>query len=58
MKLQREWIDDLQEQNELLISAVQELEYEASERVQNLEEKLKQSAKCICEVNLPKINLY
>ncbi|CAH0556867.1 unnamed protein product [Brassicogethes aeneus] len=50
LKLQKEWIDDLYEQNEMLVKAVQELEYEASERVLALEEKLQQSAKCICEV--------
>ncbi|KAG5893696.1 hypothetical protein JTB14_017804 [Gonioctena quinquepunctata] len=50
IKLQQDWIGDLTEQNEMLVRAVEELEHEATERVNMLEEKLQQSAKCICEV--------
>ncbi|KAJ8958819.1 hypothetical protein NQ318_019579 [Aromia moschata] len=50
IKLQQDWIGDLTAQNEMLVKAVEELEREATERVHVLEEKLHQSAQCICEV--------
>ncbi|XP_066256707.1 putative leucine-rich repeat-containing protein DDB_G0290503 isoform X2 [Euwallacea similis] len=50
IKLQQEWIRNLTQQNEMLVRAVQELEYEATDRVQQLEEKLQKSAQCLCEV--------
>ncbi|CAG9858405.1 unnamed protein product [Phyllotreta striolata] len=50
LKLQQDWINDLSEQNELLVKAVEELEIEATERVKMLEDKLQRSAECICEV--------
>ncbi|XP_074030058.1 uncharacterized protein isoform X4 [Leptinotarsa decemlineata] len=50
IKLQQDWIGDLTEQNEMLVRAVEELEHEATERVNMLEDKLQQSAQCICEV--------
>lgn len=50
LQLQQEWIENLLEQNEMLVRAVGELEVEATERVQMLEEKLQKSAQCICEV--------
>lgn len=34
----------------MLVSAVEELEVEATDRVHMLEEKLQRSAQCICEV--------
>ncbi|XP_065164303.1 myosin heavy chain, fast skeletal muscle-like isoform X4 [Atheta coriaria] len=50
LSLQHDWIRDLNEQNEMLVRAVEELEQEATERVIALEEKLRQSSKCACEV--------
>ncbi|VEN36484.1 unnamed protein product [Callosobruchus maculatus] len=50
VRLQQEWIGDLTCQNEMLIKAVEDLEREAAERVQMLEQKLQSSAKCLCEV--------
>ncbi|XP_030749631.1 ERC protein 2-like isoform X9 [Sitophilus oryzae] len=50
IKLQQEWIRNLTQQNEMLVKAVQELEYEATERVKQLEDKLQKSAQCLCEV--------
>lgn len=50
LKLQQEWIRNLTQQNEMLVRAVQELEYEATERVQQLEGKLNKSAECLSEV--------
>ncbi|XP_066137794.1 restin homolog isoform X3 [Euwallacea fornicatus] len=50
IKLQQEWVRNLTQQNEMLVRAVQELEYEATDRVQQLEEKLQKSAQCLCEV--------
>ncbi|KAL1491211.1 hypothetical protein ABEB36_011844 [Hypothenemus hampei] len=49
IKLQEEWIRNLIQQNEMLVKAVQELEYEATERVHQLEQKLQKSAQCLCE---------
>ncbi|VEN36494.1 unnamed protein product [Callosobruchus maculatus] len=49
VRLQQEWIGDLTCQNEMLIKAVEDLEREAAERVQMLEQKLQSSAKCLCE---------
>lgn len=46
MRLQELWIKDLISQNEELISALERLEYECSQRVAMLEEKLTDSVKC------------
>jgi len=48
--LQRDWIRDLTEQNELLVRAVEELEREARERVIMLETKLQNTARTGSEV--------
>lgn len=40
----------------MLVKAVEELEHEATERVEILEEKLQRSAQCLCEVKL--LNTY
>ncbi|KAH1013437.1 hypothetical protein HUJ04_002421 [Dendroctonus ponderosae] len=45
-----EWIRNLCQQNEMLVRAVQELEFEATERVHQLEDKLQKSAQCLCDV--------
>ncbi|KAF7281377.1 hypothetical protein GWI33_004857 [Rhynchophorus ferrugineus] len=50
IKLQQEWIQNLTQQNEMLVKAVQDLEYEATERVKQLEDKLHKNAQCLCEV--------
>ncbi|XP_050306567.1 uncharacterized protein LOC126743492 isoform X10 [Anthonomus grandis grandis] len=50
VRLQSEWIKNLIQQNEMLVKAVQELEIEATERVQHLEEKLQKSAESLCQV--------
>ncbi|KAJ8972486.1 hypothetical protein NQ317_012317 [Molorchus minor] len=50
LRLQQDWIGDLTAQNEMLVKAVEELEHEATERVNLLEKKLQQSAQGICEV--------
>ncbi|XP_019761542.1 ELKS/Rab6-interacting/CAST family member 1 isoform X13 [Dendroctonus ponderosae] len=50
IKLQQEWIRNLCQQNEMLVRAVQELEFEATERVHQLEDKLQKSAQCLCDV--------
>ncbi|XP_050306558.1 uncharacterized protein LOC126743492 isoform X3 [Anthonomus grandis grandis] len=49
VRLQSEWIKNLIQQNEMLVKAVQELEIEATERVQHLEEKLQKSAESLCQ---------
>lgn len=41
----------------MLVNVVEELEHEATERVQILEEKLQRSAQCICEVCM-KLSYY
>lgn len=50
INLQNDWIRDILEQNVMLVRAVEELEVEAAERVTMLEEKLKNTSMCACEV--------
>ncbi|XP_060518387.1 uncharacterized protein LOC132697112 [Cylas formicarius] len=49
IKLQHEWIESLTQQNEMLVQVIQELEYQATERVRLLQEQLETSAQCLCE---------
>lgn len=50
LNLQQHWIQDLTEQNEMLVSIVEELEQEATERIRLLEDKLKKTATAEREV--------
>lgn len=50
MNLQQDWINDLTEQNEMLIKAIEELEQEATERVRLLEQRLNRSGTAEKEV--------
>lgn len=42
----------------MLVKAVQDLEYEATERVKQLEDKLHKNAQCLCEVSIIFLCLY
>ena len=50
VNLLQNWVRDIEEQNVMLVRVVEELEVEAAERVIMLEEKLKTTSKCACEV--------
>ena len=49
LKIMKEWIKDLGEQNVMLVRTVEELEQAACYRVKMLEEKLKETAGIVSE---------
>lgn len=52
LKVQQRWIEDLTEQTQMMARFVRELEDEATNRVQMLEDKLKQTSKSAYEVRI------